>query len=728
VTDNRGLNFLDRSAETYLAELRAALAEKGHSPDKPLAILCNPPYRSDEEQSAGGAGYAIDPSILALTGADAANERYCCFLAQMKRLCETAASTGLPGRSLLLLFTKAAWLTDRSAFRQIRSQMAGAFRDVAGLLLDGSEFFAVKGAWPVAFTIWEYRGEGAGLESSRPIHLTDLTWLKRKDLTQVAWGDPAAADDECRRLLADPRTTSVAFGVTRRSIREWAALPMLDFKRDRRKRETDRSIVGGLPAGDLRRAGKKTYGESDGPYVGFMDDLTPCRVRRSTPGRPWFRLNAQFMDVRKNRCLSGPPTNRGYCASDLQSAERVFLWYAIARTLLQHGYPMWADADDLWEPVVPEPLRASVLASAFAIAFAENECVEAYFPANNPVPGVPEAYVSNPLTPLVEGSFWNLVMRPVAARAASGAAAALVRDTDAVFQAWSGLLGRRSEVPAPAGRAWLLDERPLTRGAGLIQIRDYAVARRAEPLLACLERMNASLRAAKAEFHAVLTGPNGLDYFQQRGGAGRLDVPEATPFEQALARRLAVAGILVQDLQEDPNFGRTKLAKLFYLADARTPLQLRTSYVREAAGPLDARALYNEEIGIEALARKHHLFQPRPHGRMIRYEPLAALRALDPFAARQLGEAEAEVRRIASICRGLDTGQSEIVATLYACWNDLLAGGRPAGDLDIIEEFRERWHEEKKRFARDRLAKALAWMREHDLVPSGNARPTRHKA
>jgi hypothetical protein len=50
--EGQGLNFLDISAKEYLERLKKDLNEKGVSPDKPLAFLCNPPYRGDKDQTA----------------------------------------------------------------------------------------------------------------------------------------------------------------------------------------------------------------------------------------------------------------------------------------------------------------------------------------------------------------------------------------------------------------------------------------------------------------------------------------------------------------------------------------------------------------------------------------------------------------------------------------------------------------------------------------------------
>jgi hypothetical protein len=720
VQESRGLNFLDRSAEDYLSELRTALHEKGQAPDKPLAILCNPPYRSDDDQTTSGAGYDIHSSILAVTGADASQERYCCFLAQMKLICDSAACSGLPGQSLLLLFTKSAWLTDRAIFKQIRAAMAGSFADVAGVLVDGSEFFDIAGKWPVAFTIWQYRGSAAQLDSQRTIPLQDLTWVRRRDLLKVDWSDATACDAECERLINDPRSSCVAFGVSRRSMRHWTERQMIDFKRDRRRAEVDAATVGGLPLGDRRRSGKKTYGESEASFIGFMDDLTPCRVKRGGSSGPWFRLNPQFMDARKNRCLSGPPTHFGYAATDRDSAQKLFTWYAIARVFAEFGYPMWADAEDLWQPNASTQDLQELFGRALAIGYADNECVETYFPANNPVGGAPELYLASPLTPLIETSFCRRVLRPAIIDSGSVAARALVNAVEAVYAEWLAVLGGRPEVPFPPGQPYFLDERPVTRGAGLPQLKSYATYYQHKPLLAVIGRLQEALREAKEEFYHLLTDENSINYFSRVQQEDSVALPEDTAFQRALARRLAVAGVLVEELGATPSFGRTKLAKLFYLADARTKLQLKTQYLREAAGPLDPRALYHKDIGIEALAEKHGLFRALSHGRMIRYESLPSLQGFRKMAQRLLGEDEVEVRRIASLFRDLDTDQAEIAATLFACWNDLLLQGARADEEAIIREFGERWNPSKTRFPRSRLVRALQWMVANSLIPNGN--------
>jgi hypothetical protein len=726
VSENKGLNFLDCSAQEYLETLRVALKERGHNPDKPIAFLCNPPYRTDDDQTTSSIAYRVHKSIIDVTGLDAGSDRYCCFLAQMKLICDAARESGLPGESLLLLFTKSAWLTKRKTFEHIRTRIFGSFEHVAGLLVKAEEFFDVKGSWPVAFTVWRYKGEQAGLDANRAVTLLDLTWLSKAQLSNVPWALPDRMDEACRNIVTSENTRSVTLGIERLNIRQWAGGVMADFKRDRRIDETAAKVVGGLPLHDSRQFNKKAYGESTGQFIGFMDDLVPCRVKRSVVDRPWLNLDARFMAIKKSRCFSGPPTHLGYCASDLESSKRLFFWYALGRTFVQRRYPMWIDADAMWAPSIPADLETHTFQLAFAIAYAENECVETYFPANNPVAGAPELFVRNPMTPVNPDSYWSRVLRPYAQNNASPNVTTLISAVDNLYLEWSKLFDGQVELPISYEADYFIDRQTATMTAGLVQIKDYAVHYNKEGVLEAWRILQTCLKSAKDEFYRLISVD--LDYFGR--GADRakdLRIPEKSKFEQALCRRLALAGLLVQHLHDDPNFGRTKLAKLFYLSDAQGRLQLDANYYREAAGPLDQRALYNPRYGIEALANKYGLFSSDSGTKMVRYKLLCDADRIERFATKHLGRKISQVMELASTCRGLSTEQTEIVATLFACWNDFLIKKHSPADEEIITEFVHHWHPKKSRFSRKRLLKALIWMREAAIIPTGYGKVTSTK-
>lgn len=754
VSENKGLNFLDKSADEYIEIIKDYLAEKGHKPNKPIAFLCNPPYRSDDDQAADSVKYQVHPSILELTGIDGGAERYCCFLSQMKLICEKAEESGLPEESLLLLFTKAAWLTKRPVFEAIRKNICSTFEDVGGMIVNSKEFFDVKGKFPIAFTMWRYKGANANLDQNRPIELLDLTWMKKVQLSGIDWLDEKSISTECIKITEGEETKRVQFGVDIPNIKVWSGLTRFDFQREKRKAEKqDPNFQCGLPKGDRRHARKKTLGECDGEYIGFMDDLTPCRIKKNPEGVPWFRLNNQFMDCRKTRCFSGPPDKYAYAATDIEIAKKVFSWFALGRVFASHGYPMWVDADEMWPLTPPTKLQQRLTKLSFAIGFAENECVETVFPAGNPVKAAKETLINNPMTPLDPKSFWSAYMAPFFDKKTSDPEDKLVAVTEVIFNLWKKRLSKSSEIYVSYKKSYFIGEGVLRLYAGLIQIKDYARETSDTELLEAIEAYNAALKDTKAVFNKLLHSKSGFNYFEidERRFANIAATKAIT--EQPMIRkkpgfahivdlRLALASKIVDEMVDSKEFSRVKFAKVFYLADSLSGMNLKTEYTREAAGPLDQRALYNEKYGIEPNATARNFFEAEKRKgkdfNFVKYKIGNQIQeGLDLFN-EHWKDSTKQVERIIELTKPMTRDQVEIISTLYACWNDLLLAKRSVTNQALVKEFKDRWHPEKSkkfkakknekpRFTVDKLERAIAWMKEKGLVPKGTGRRTQAK-
>lgn len=90
--------------------------------------------------------------------------------------------------------------------------------------------------------------------------------------------------------------------------------------------------------------------------------------------------------------------------------------------------------------------------------------------------------------------------------------------------------------------------------------------------------------------------------------------------------------------------------------------------------------------------------------------------------AAALGERAAEVDALINLLLPLNTRQAEIVATLYAAWNNLMLLGNAPTDEDIVYEARENWHTSKLEIEREKFFKGLEWMRKQGLVPAGRGK------
>jgi type I restriction enzyme S subunit len=184
--------------------------------------------------------------------------------------------------------------------------------------------------------------------------------------------------------------------------------------------------------------------------------------------------------------------------------------------------------------------------------------------------------------------------------------------------------------------------------------------------------------------------------------------------------RAAVSGYVVSRLASKRNFGRTAHMKHLYLAESRLGLKLGGRYERQAAGPLDA-GIYELEKQAEAAGWYTYNVEKLPSSKeKVSYVPGKALKALAEEGAAVLGSSRKEMDRLIDLMGGLKTEQVEIIATLFAAWNDALLDGHTPDDNWIVKEVREHWHASKQRFAPAELHKWLGWMRQSDVVPLGH--------
>lgn len=129
--------------------------------------------------------------------------------------------------------------------------------------------------------------------------------------------------------------------------------------------------------------------------------------------------------------------------------------------------------------------------------------------------------------------------------------------------------------------------------------------------------------------------------------------------------------------------------------------------------------MYNEESNLEILANKKDYFTTKQTGKTVKFIPGDNISDINHHIESIFGKKSNDIDKVIGLFKNLDTEQAEIVATLFACWNDLIIEREDITDQLIINEARNHWHLSKKRFTEERLHKALAWMKEKSLIPCG---------
>lgn len=541
---NEGLNFLDKSAEKYLNCLMNELKEQNFKFDKPIAFLLNPPYKNtdenEKERDQVEAAYAIDQSILDLTGEDAGRERYLAFLGQIINIARVqmgelqlkqkdltdeiiplppALDTTKVETPLILIFTPTSWLIPRPTYVDFRKIFDTYFKYETGFIILGSEFFKIAGRFPISFTIWSYRRNEKG--NKNKVILRDLTHLQNDDLA-INWNQGVGnLEIALKGIIKGSKT--INYSAARESVKEWSGQQMYDFKRDPTDKELNSGeVFGGLPIKDERRSNKKTYGISNSKFLGFMDDSTPVRIKPRDDNRfsseaksVWFRFDTAFLDMNKSRCLNLPPDQKGYAAFDLVSAQKTFVWYAITKAL-NGKYPHWANQMDIWKPNIPAEKEKEFYSLCFAFGLAENRCVVTKFEKDNPVAGAPEVLVDNPLCPGNKESFWSTTLdrEIVAGPVLAGELVALVKQ---LYKKWNQNY-TKGDFQYSVG----LQDEPyfkyfdykdfVTPHSGLIQIRKYAEIHNAADLMELFEKISAKTKEVREEIYRLLVQE--FNYFE----------------------------------------------------------------------------------------------------------------------------------------------------------------------------------------------------------------------
>ena len=199
--------------------------------------------------------------------------------------------------------------------------------------------------------------------------------------------------------------------------------------------------------------------------------------------------------------------------------------------------------------------------------------------------------------------------------------------------------------------------------------------------------------------------------------------PKVKHSKGIIYRRAALDCYLITALKGDKNLGRTKIEKISHLMEYYCGVDLERVPLRDAAGPND----YPSRMKVESLAKKQKWYFTKKDKVKIDYLPGTDIARSRRTAQNFLGERKSAVDALISLMRPLDTKESEIVATLYAAWNDFLLAGKTPTDDELITEVRHNWHQNKLRIPLDQWVTWLAWMRKNQLIPRGIGKPTIRK-
>lgn len=213
---------------------------------------------------------------------------------------------------------------------------------------------------------------------------------------------------------------------------------------------------------------------------------------------------------------------------------------------------------------------------------------------------------------------------------------------------------------------------------------------------------------------------NALVHAQSQAKAESPVVQPSATITNLADYRAAIGCYTLGKLANAKYFGRTAAAKVLYLAQAHVGLELNLQPEREAAGPYDPWIREFENQGqdngwFEVNDRELVSGKIKKEYRCLPDLSVWVSKAVDLMQQGQ----KAEFDRLIHALADKTTEEVEIIATLFAVWNDFLIDGTQPTDEQIITDLRENWHQRKARFTPAKLGQWLGWLRTENFVPRG---------
>jgi hypothetical protein len=190
-------------------------------------------------------------------------------------------------------------------------------------------------------------------------------------------------------------------------------------------------------------------------------------------------------------------------------------------------------------------------------------------------------------------------------------------------------------------------------------------------------------------------------------------------------KRAVLAAEIVSRWYKEATFGSVKLQKTLFLCENFLGFsEVSGNYHRHAAGPHDNRMMRSV---VKQMADAKW-YATGKDGYKTVFIPLDKVGNHKEYFCRYWGERENDFNCLIEKLSKLDTEKTEIIATLYAAWNDFLIDGKNPSSAEIIDEVLNNWNDSKRRIDSTRWAAALQWMSANQFVPNGSGSKTRSSA
>ena len=261
------------------------------------------------------------------------------------------------------------------------------------------------------------------------------------------------------------------------------------------------------------------------------------------------------------------------------------------------------------------------------------------------------------------------------------------------------LIERIDKKISPILRKLLLNEK---QNQELAQLRDWLL-----PML-----MNGQVKVSDAsnrgnnEYSIIAPDMNIAAEPRIYYSAEHLDIPSN---KKGFARQV-LAGKVVSVFKADPNFSNIKFQKVQFLAEHIIEADLNQNYYYQAAGPYDNSFMKS----IYAHFKTQKWFETQNK----RFFPLTKEEKIEGYYQGYFAPAQERLDRLFNLLYKTTEAEAEIIATIYAVWNNRIIEDTSITEGELIEDFYQ-WSDRKQQYTKDQILVGLKWLRDNNLEPKG---------
>lgn len=239
-----------------------------------------------------------------------------------------------------------------------------------------------------------------------------------------------------------------------------------------------------------------------------------------------------------------------------------------------------------------------------------------------------------------------------------------------------------------------------------------AIATKVEKLLSLCDQLETQITSNQTHAEQLIQSVLKEAFSQNNSNREKKDnILQLEPPNIAYYKLMILAVEIIDQLHNEPTLGHLKLQKMIFLCQKLQQVQLPTNFLKQAAGPYDpemARFLAHQLPQEKWFEYKESAY--------LKYKPLENAGTHKADFMKYFDNHDKGINKLINLFRKEKSDWMQIVATLYACWEEILEKHEVFSETLLIERF-YLWSEEKSKFKKQRLIKAISWMYKNGVIP-----------